>query len=379
MTDDTELLRRYAEEGSEAAFAEFVQRHIARVYAAALRRTNGDTHRAVEVSQLVFTDAARRARSLSRHAVVSAWLYVATRNAAFNLKRAEARRSKREQEAQTMNQTLGMDEPAADLERLRPVLDAAMDELSGADREAVLLRFFEDQPFAAIGVRLRLTENAARMRVERALDRLRTQLTRRGVTSTAAALAVALANQAAVAAPAGLAATVSGVALANAAQVGGALGVTLKGIFTMTTISKVAIALVLIVAAAVPTYYWFQPATELRRQADTVLAPRTTPEEKTPFQVDTPPMGPLANTAPMVPNGTHDVFGAIVAKLPVRGVVMTGGTFELVIGKVHLKSGDNFAVTYNSHDYQLRVIAITSNTFTLGLDGEEITRTLRGG
>lgn len=51
MNDDTELLRRYVEEGAEAAFAEWVQRHLGLVYAAALRRLGGDTHGAAEVAR----------------------------------------------------------------------------------------------------------------------------------------------------------------------------------------------------------------------------------------------------------------------------------------------------------------------------------------
>ena len=82
MNDDTALLRRYAEEGSEAAFTELVRRHVDLVYGAALRRTGGDSHRAADVAQQVFTTLARQAQKLSRHTVLSAWLHTATRNAA---------------------------------------------------------------------------------------------------------------------------------------------------------------------------------------------------------------------------------------------------------------------------------------------------------
>ena len=95
MIDDATLLRRYAEEKSEAAFAEFVRRHIDLVYAAALRRT-GDAHRAKDVAQHVFATVARNARSLARHAMLGAWLHTATRNAALNLMISEQRRQIRE-------------------------------------------------------------------------------------------------------------------------------------------------------------------------------------------------------------------------------------------------------------------------------------------
>jgi len=220
MTDDAALLRCYAEERSEEAFAEFVQRHLGLVYAAALRRTSGDEHRASEVAQQVFATVARRAAVLARHDSLTGWLYTATRNAALNLRRDEQRRRIREHAAQTMIELLTASAPEVDWDRLRPVLDAAMDELNDWDREAVLLRFFEGRAFAEVGTKLGLTENAARMRVDRALDKLRELLAKRGITSTTAALAVVLANQAGVAAPVGLAATVTSAALAGASATG---------------------------------------------------------------------------------------------------------------------------------------------------------------
>ena len=71
---------------------------------------------------------------------------------------------------------------ATDWERVRPVLDDAMRDLAAADREAVLLRFFEQRPFAEIGAALNVTDDAARMRVDRALEKLRALLARRAFT-----------------------------------------------------------------------------------------------------------------------------------------------------------------------------------------------------
>ena len=51
MSEDAELLRRYAVEHSEAAFTELIQRHVNLVYSAALRLVNGDVHRAQDVTQ----------------------------------------------------------------------------------------------------------------------------------------------------------------------------------------------------------------------------------------------------------------------------------------------------------------------------------------
>ncbi len=214
MNDDAALLRRYAEEGSEPAFTALVHRHVGLVYGAALRRTGGDTHRAADVAQQVFTTLAREARKLSRHAVLHAWLHTATRNAALNLMISEQRRKVREMEAQALTAPGTAVNP--DWDRLKPVLDAAIDDLPEADRAAVILRFLERKPFAEIGAALRVSEAAARMRTDRALDKLRGALVRRGITSTAAALGLLMSSQPLVSAPAGLVATLAPQALAAA-------------------------------------------------------------------------------------------------------------------------------------------------------------------
>ena len=221
---DTELLRRYAEDGSEAAFAELVSRHVGLVYAAALRQVGGAAHRAQDVSQTVFIALARQAAPLSRRTELVGWLYTSTHHVAAKLKRTEQRRAQREQEAHAMNEINADNRAAADWDRLRPVLDAAMHGLSDADREAILLRYFQNRRLAEIGQRLGLSQDAARMRVERALDKLRALLGRRGITSTTAALGVALANPALAVAPSGLAATITGAALAGVAVGAGAGG-----------------------------------------------------------------------------------------------------------------------------------------------------------
>ena len=218
MIDDAELLRRYAANRTENDFAELVRRHVNLVYSAALRQVNGDVHLAQDITQEVFTDLARKAASVASHRVLAGWLFTSTRFAAAKAVRGEQRRHARETEAHLMQELFLPDDPAArlDWDRVRPVLDEVLGELAEPDREAILLRFFENRDFAGVGAKLNVNDNTARMRVDRALDKLRTLLERRGVTSTTAALAAALANQAVVAAPVGLAVAVTGAALAGA-------------------------------------------------------------------------------------------------------------------------------------------------------------------
>jgi RNA polymerase sigma factor (sigma-70 family) len=221
MSDDAELLRRYADSRSEDAFTQYVERNFSLVYSAALRRTNGDVHLAQDVAQLVFTSLAKNARSVARHAVPAGWLYVTTRNAAANLMRSERRRKAREKEAMTIREPSMEGESVPNWEDLRHHLDAIMDLLNEKDRNAVLLRCLQGRPFAEIGRILRTSEDAARKRVDRALEKLRSLLARRGITSTSAALAAALSTQAGITVPIGLAARVSGQALAVAGHTAG--------------------------------------------------------------------------------------------------------------------------------------------------------------
>ncbi len=251
-TSDTELLLRYAEDHSEAAFAELVSRHVGLVYAAALRQVGGATHRAQDAAQMVFVALARQAGPLSRRTEIVGWLYTSTHHVAAKLKRTEQRRALREQEAHAMNEINADDGPAADWERLRPVLDEAMHGLNAADREAILLRYFQNRRLAEVGQRLGLSEDAARMRVDRALDKLQVLLGRRGITSTTVALSVVLANPLLAAAPAGMAASVTGAALAGVAVGAGAgSAVTAATIFMNAKTTLIAVTAVLAIGFSI--------------------------------------------------------------------------------------------------------------------------------
>ena len=237
MNDDFALLLRFVETRSEEAFSELVRRHLGFVYQAARRRLGGDAHRAEEAALAVFADLARKAPSLlGRPVVLAAWLHKAAMHATARILRAEQRRRRWEGLFAAMPMNENAPDEAMDMARLRPVLDSALGELGEPDRSAVLLRFFEQCAYAEIGERLTLSEEAARRRVERALEKLRRGLARRGLASTASALGAALAAEAGVGAsaglPAGLAAKVSAGALAHAGSIiagGGALaGLSLK-------------------------------------------------------------------------------------------------------------------------------------------------------
>src|SRR5882724_5978382 len=170
MTEsDLELLRQYARDGVESAFAEVVRRHVSLVYSAALRQVRSP-QLAEEVAQSVFTDLAQNAKRLAPDTILTAWLYQVTRRTAIDVVRRESRRQLREQIATEMN---AMNATAEDWTHIEPLLDEAMEALDATDRTAVLLRYFENRTFREVGETLGTSDDAAQKRVSRAVDRLR--------------------------------------------------------------------------------------------------------------------------------------------------------------------------------------------------------------
>jgi RNA polymerase sigma factor (sigma-70 family) len=274
MNESQRLLREYAESGSEAAFGELVTRYVDLVYSAAVRLLDGDAHWAKDVAQVVFADLARKAPALSGEVLLGGWLHRHTCFVAANMRRSELRRRSRERKAVEMS-TL-QDHSEENLAQVRPILDAAINELDAEDRTAILLRFFEHYDFRSVGTALGSSENAAQKRVGRALEELRSLLQRRGVTLSAAVLGTALASEAVSAAPAGLAATVCSGALTAAAVGSGTTFTALK--LTAMTKLKVGILSALVIAGvATPLVIQHQSQVRLRetdsallRQADRI-------------------------------------------------------------------------------------------------------------
>lgn len=283
MIEDAELLRRYAQTRSEEAFAELVRRHLNLVYSAALRQVNGDVQLAEDVTQSVFGDLARKASVLSRHSLLAGWLYTSAHFAAAKVVRGEHRRRIREQEAQIMQETNANRGAELQWEQLRPVLDDAMHELPEPDRDVVLQRYFEGKPFLQIGAKLGLTENAARMRVERALEKLRTGLASRGIASTSAALAAVLGAQAVSAAPAALAPAVIGTSLTAVATSGGV--VSMWSLISAAKL-KVAAPVACTLAAVVALFIQHNALERLRKESAAMLAGQNSVSEP-PVRVET--------------------------------------------------------------------------------------------
>jgi RNA polymerase sigma factor (sigma-70 family) len=263
MTDSQQLLAEYAETGSETAFRELVARYVNLVYSTALRRVAGDMQLAEDVVQTVFIGLARRGRSLSSGVMLGGWLHQYACHTAAKAMRGERRRQAREQEAVQMNKL--HDDPGANWRQVAPLLDQAITELGREDRTAVVLRFFEQRDFRSVGAALGTSEDAARMRVTRAVEKLRVLLQRRRVALSVAALGAALAGQAITAAPGGLAASVAGAALASAGAGSGISAAFLK-VVTMTKLKAGILSAVVIAGAATSLVVQHQNELNLRQE-----------------------------------------------------------------------------------------------------------------
>jgi RNA polymerase sigma factor (sigma-70 family) len=199
---DGDLLHQYVAMRSDAAFAELGRRYAGLVYATCLREI-GDRTLAEDVAQDVLLLMSRKANTLQRHETLAGWLYSAARYLSKNLLKQERRRQMNE--ARAAESTIAASDTGNRLwERIEPHLHEALDHLKPADREAVLLRFVAEQSFAEVGSRLGLSENTARMRVNRALDRLRVYLRKAGIVVSVGLLAPLMEERAAQAAPARL-------------------------------------------------------------------------------------------------------------------------------------------------------------------------------
>ncbi len=209
MTEDGQLLRQYARQGSQAAFSQIVARHLNLVYSVCLREVR-DAALAEDVTQVVFLLLARKAPALGPDTRLTGWLFHTARFACKNALRREARRRIQEQGAG--ERMLESHDENALWDSIGPGLNDALASLGAKDREAVLLRFADGLSFPELGTALGTSEDAARMRLNRAVERLRRFFAKEGVTLSGAALIGLLADRAVQAAPATCAASVMRVA-----------------------------------------------------------------------------------------------------------------------------------------------------------------------
>ncbi|HEX4119083.1 MAG TPA: sigma-70 family RNA polymerase sigma factor [Verrucomicrobiae bacterium] len=225
---DMEMVREYARGRSEDAFATLVSRHVNLVYSVALRQL-GDAGLAEEVTQAVFIILARKAGKLGPKTILPAWLCRTAHYAAADALRARRRRQHREQEAYMQSR---LNSPESDSEAwaaIAPQLDSAMAGLGKKDHSAIVLRFFQGKEMKELGTALGVSENAAKTRVCRAVEKLRRFFLGRGIMLSAAVIATAVSAHSVQAAPVGLAKTTTAIGMAKGVTVSASLVSLIKG------------------------------------------------------------------------------------------------------------------------------------------------------
>ncbi|MDB6058568.1 MAG: hypothetical protein JWO95_2412 [Verrucomicrobiales bacterium] len=252
--DDISLLREYVERDCEDAFAALVARHVNKVYSIALRHVR-NPHHAEEITQAVFVTLAKQARHLSPRVILSGWLCRTAQLTAVTFIRSETRRARREQEAYMQNSS---PETETDVwPQIAPLLDTAMAGLNESDYHAVVLRFFDGKSMKEVGAALGASEDAAKMRVNRAVEKLRVFFSRRGIVISISGLTAAMSASAVQSAPATVAKTATTVALAQGATASTQALALSKGVLTIMAWTKVktaiAVAIVAVLVAGTAT------------------------------------------------------------------------------------------------------------------------------
>jgi RNA polymerase sigma factor (sigma-70 family) len=303
LNDDLTLLQGYARDNSEEAFAALVSRHVNLVYSVALRQT-ADPLLAEEITQAVFILLARKAASLRPKTIVPGWLCRAARYVSANALTMQRRRQQREQEA-CMQSTVNQSEGGDAWRDIAPLLDHALGQLGAKDHDALVLRYFEGRNLKEVGAALGASEDAAKMRVNRALEKLRKYFKKHGVVSTTAIIAGAVSVNSVQAAPAALAQAVTGAALAKSAA-GGSTLVLIKGALKLMALSNlkkaamVAGGAVLLGGVGIGVFGWIQLSEKQRAYAGTTHVEFTgTPGAVfTGFYVQNEKKRPVTNSVP---------------------------------------------------------------------------------
>jgi RNA polymerase sigma factor (sigma-70 family) len=247
--DDRDLLGEFAKTRSQTAFSELVRRHVNFVYSCAVRQVR-DRHLAEDVTQAVFLLLSQKAGTLRDSTILPGWLFRTTRYVALNARKSRNRRRHHETIGATMTNSVDTSsDPTPDTQRLdweavSPHLDDALANLREDDRNAVLLRYFGGRSHQDVGASLGISADAAKKRVDRAIDKLRRYFSGRGVTVSAVGLAAAIGSHGVEAAPVHVSAASATVLTTAPAGVVGLTHVAATGIFVKVAAALVTVAVV---------------------------------------------------------------------------------------------------------------------------------------
>jgi RNA polymerase sigma factor (sigma-70 family) len=244
--NDQQLLARFITDPTGNAFAELVRRNADLVYSSA-RRQLGDAHLAEDVTQAVFFLLTRKAAKVKGS--LPGWLITATCYACRDARKIAARRRRHERQAAQMRPEQSQISQESTWENYSPMLDDAIKRLSPADRDAVVLRYLRGMSHREVGESIGVSEEAARKRVERGLDRLRTSLAAAAPMPSAAILALQLSANGTQIAPANL---VTAISASGGSTISGSAATSIaRQAGHAMTFAKMKIAAIVLAAATV--------------------------------------------------------------------------------------------------------------------------------
>lgn len=303
------LLTEYVQNGSERAFRDLVSNYVNFVFSTAMRMVGGDWALAEDISQTVFVDLARKADRLPENVQLGGWLHRHTCFTARKAMRREQRRVAREKRAIEMHNS--QDFTAANLSQVSLVLDEVINALGEKDRDAIVLRFFDQLDFRSIAHSIGSTEDGARMRVSRAVEKMGALLRRRGVILSATAFAFIMSGRLATAAPRGLAIRSASVALAKSTAPPSFFSL-IKSLF-LTKLNMAILVTALVIALSVPIV---------------LLVKKSHPKPRTGLQTNASTMTPadfadLNSTEPQAPSPAQAPTTALSSPIPRSEPVQT--------------------------------------------------------
>ncbi len=170
-SNEDDQLMLLIKSGDKDAFDLLVKRHIRSLYDFVFMYLR-DHFKTDEITQDVFLSIYKAARSYLPQKKFVVWMYSIARNQCLNVLQKKGIKSQSFHDMAEFTATEGK-EHLDDAEAKAKIIHNIITSLSEVDREIVILRYFQDLPFKAIGEVLGLAESHVRTRLARALVKLR--------------------------------------------------------------------------------------------------------------------------------------------------------------------------------------------------------------
>jgi RNA polymerase sigma factor (sigma-70 family) len=289
-------LVRYRRERDPSAFAELVHQHGGMVHATC-QRLLGRNHPMVDdACQAVFMLLLRRVDRIHDPSRLAGWLHGASIAVAANMRRAERRRKKREQAVSA----LSAEQPESSGLAIRTMIDAGLEKLSAAQREAVLRHYLEGKPHGEIAAELGCSEGAVKKRVADGLARLRVYFKQRGRDLSLASLGSALVTERVEAMTPAAAHACDAAMIATSPPVATAVAASVQAAARLMTLIIAAMGALVLATICVVVAYSQPPVVRVgdERQADPAA------EIAKAWVIDH-----AGTSAAFTPNGLHFVYG----------------------------------------------------------------------